>query len=96
MTVEAVQTLSGIDRRPFCIVLQLVKRRSLDKVKAMMAPQETTEQALLRVCCEVFPLLTSTILQHRSAFCWDNLVKASIASFLLCTYSGPAGWPCDI
>ncbi len=35
------------------MVLQLVKKRPVDEVKAMMAPPETTEQALQRVRSQV-------------------------------------------
>ncbi|KAK9835201.1 hypothetical protein WJX81_005406 [Elliptochloris bilobata] len=42
-------SLSAADNRPFCLVLQLARRRSRAEVMALMAPPETAEQALERV-----------------------------------------------
>lgn len=41
--------LSVMESRSFCVVVQLAQRRSMDEVRALMAPPETVQAALQRV-----------------------------------------------
>ncbi|KAK9909295.1 hypothetical protein WJX75_000109 [Coccomyxa subellipsoidea] len=41
--------LSAMESRSFCVMVQLAQRRTLDEVKALMAPPETVQAALQRV-----------------------------------------------
>jgi hypothetical protein len=45
--------LSAMESRSFCVMVQLAQRRTLDEVKALMAPPETVQAALQRVVRQV-------------------------------------------
>ncbi len=45
--------LSVMESHSFCVVVQLAQRRSMDEVRALMAPPETLQAALQRVMRQV-------------------------------------------
>ncbi len=45
--------VSVMESRSFCVMVQLAQRRTMDEVKALMAPPETEQAALKRVVRQV-------------------------------------------
>ncbi len=54
--------LSVMESRSFCVVVQLAQRRSMDEVRALMAPPETVQAALQRVMRQVMILRACELL----------------------------------
>jgi hypothetical protein len=48
-----VLSMTAADSGPFIITLHLARRRTLDQVKALMAPPEDLDAAVARVRCQV-------------------------------------------
>lgn len=58
-----------MESRSFCVTVQLAQRRTIEEVKALMAPPETVQAALERVVRQV----NSTHLPHSLCVCPGHL-----------------------